>query len=549
MNFDNIQLNELINKLEKSKSYLTEKSEPPLNYSNLIDKVDLKIKFLQEHSKPVIKLVSTAKNSVLNLKVKSEDNLKLRSLYHFEAVSPFKNLSEIVNNSQVIFIIFRSDRTITKHQHKLIDLARKKQVDLFILIERFKTSNSPASLRQYIELQNYTDIKKILWLENEFFDCNNPQQIETYQQFLIERAERSRKTFILHHYSETIDLIENYFTRQKNSNWRKIKQIKAERLKGREVNNYQQQIITKTFNKIAQQQQQQILSIKQKINQSRSYYTNPFIFDSWTFELQEIIERSQVKLVKEKTETYLYLVVEKGDRSEYIHSYILNLLQEKVTQTLKLQWSEINYTYAEGLNALVTEIEQKIASIDLLDLSETKNSKITFNSEFFPELDLSKIVDLSCFRANSRLIFDYSYTQSSWFKLLMFGLVGIAIYLFTKIYFGKGIYIGFVILVFQLINISTGQSIKKIKLKSHKRELQRTVNSKYQILIRLIVERMIQTLISSLEAENNRYRTQIDAIANLAERELETIKQKIERHQAISKKLESDRHKILSWLN
>ena len=549
MNIVETQLDELVEKLERTKSYLCKKSEPGINYSELIEQINSKIIFLEKNSRLVVKLVSTSKNIVLKLKAKSEADYNLRSLYNFEAVSPFRNFSEIVSNCDAIFLIFQSDKIITKHQYKLIKLAKKKKVSLFISIEQSINSSS-TTLSHYIKSQDYTDIEEYLFLKDSFFELDNIIHIELFQQFLTNAATKLKEKFVRNNVREIINSVNLFFSHKKTKNWQKIEQIKQTYLEKREVNNYQQQVLTKTFNKLERQQQQKVLSIKQAINQSRSYYTNPFICDSWMFELQELIERSQIKLVKDKTETYLYLVVENDKCYEYLHSYVLNLFQERVTKALKSQWSKINYIYTEGgLEAWVVEANHKIASITLLNNFEIEKNKIIFNLEPLPEININNIVDFQSFRANSKIVFDYNYTQSSWFKLLIFGSIGIAIYLITKIYFGTGRYIGFVILVFQIINIFTGQSIKKLKLKSHKKELQRNVSSKYQILIRLIVEQMTQTLITSLEQKSNQYLIQINAISNLAYQKLDTIKQNVNQHQSIKNKLDRDKAKIISFLS
>ena len=549
MNIVETQLDELVEKLERTKSYLCKKSEPGINYSELIEQINSKIIFLEKNSRLVVKLVSTSKNIVLKLKAKSEADYNLRSLYNFEAVSPFRNFSEIVSNCDAIFLIFQSDKIITKHQYKLIKLAKKKKVSLFISIEQSINSSS-TTLSHYIKSQDYTDIEEYLFLKDSFFELDNIIHIELFQQFLTNAATKLKEKFVRNNVREIINSVNLFFSHKKTKNWQKIEQIKQTYLEKREVNNYQQQVLTKIFNKLERQQQQKVLSIKQAINQSRSYYTNPFICDSWMFELQELIERSQIKLVKDKTETYLYLVVENDKCYEYLHSYVLNLFQERVTKALKSQWSKINYIYTEGgLEAWVVEANHKIASITLLNNFEIEKNKIIFNLEPLPEININNIVDFQSFRANSKIVFDYNYTQSSWFKLLIFGSIGIAIYLITKIYFGTGRYIGFVILVFQIINIFTGQSIKKLKLKSHKKELQRNVSSKYQILIRLIVEQMTQTLITSLEQKSNQYLIQINAISNLAYQKLDTIKQNVNQHQSIKNKLDRDKAKIISFLS
>lgn len=542
MVFNNGQSEKLVESLEKSKNYLIKNSKSEAGYEKLINQLDRKIDFLRENRKLGIKLVSTSSDLVLKLKAKSEANTQLRSLYSFEAVFPFKNIPKIVKNCSAIFAIFRSNQTITQHHHKFFAFAAKKNISLYILVVRSKSNNPDITLAEYIKSQHSLNKSHFSLPINTFVDLDDLYNIKSFQQFLIERVTTLHSKFIQDNHNNIIRDIEHFFDSQNVASWRAIKEIKKHYLQEREVHNYQQQVLTKTFSKINQAKQNKIIYIKQKINQLKSEYLNPFMPNSWIFELQQIIEQSQIKLVKEKSETYLYPIINNGDRSEYLHSYILNLYQQQVIDTLSSQWSKINYVYADGgLDRFINKTNEKIEAIDLVNSSEKELPKIILNPEPFPELTLSKIIDPKCLQINSKLVFDYNFTQSTWFKLLMSSLIGITIYLVTKAYFGEGKYIGFFILFVQIINIITGQSAKKTRLKSHKKELQRILNNKYQILTRLIVEQMTQTLIISLDKKNKEINMEIDAIAELAQEKLDRIRQDIEQHHLRKNKLGRDR--------
>jgi len=561
MSVNQNQLEKLIKSLEKSKSYLGKKVEFEPSYSNLIKTLNLKIDFLKKNSKPTIKLVSASAALASNLKNDSEANSQLRSLYHFEAVSPIKNIVSIAKNCSVIFLIYRSDQQVAEHHGRLINLAVQKNIGLFILVKQHKSNCSLDTIAEYFTSQEYLAISQFLLSKNCFLN------FDLYQQFLIDRAPVLRNEFVQQYNQDIVGKIEQYFKTEKNIGWRKIKQVKQKCLLDRGIKDYQQQVLTKTLNNISQQQRQKILYIKQKINHSRGDNLNLFIPDSWMFEIQQIINRSQVKLVKEGSKTYLYLTVKNSDiiehqdpksltyqpqppPTEYIHSYILGKYQRQVTNTLIDQWSQINYVYGEGgLNAFVEQANEQLAAITLLEASEKESYTINLDSEPFPELDLAKIVNSACLKTNSRIEFDYNYTQSSWFKLLISVFIGTSIYLVTKLYFGTGKYIGFFILIFQIINICTGQSIRRVKLKSSQKELQRTVANRYQVLIRLIVEQLTQTLITSLDERNKRYQKNIDAIANIAQDKLNKIQQDRNQYQLRKDDLNRDLAKIKSWLN
>ena len=543
------QLDKLIYSLEESKSYLSKKANLNFGYRHLIKKIDSRIDRINT-SKPVIKLVSTSCNLVSKLKQKSESSAELKPIYDFEAIAPFKNILKIAENCTAIVAIFNSSQIVTQHQRKLIDLARKKEISLFILVVDRESNHKSQTLDEYLRSQLNLSHKSFSLPVNSFFDPNSDSNFKDYQQFLIQQKVILKEKFIRDNRKNAIEEIELFFNRQNAITREKINQVKQDYLQGKEVHYYHQQILNKTFNQIKQRKQQKLVLLKQKINQSRSVYLNPFKSNSWLFELQEIIESSQVKIVQEKANAYVYATVKNGNRTEYIHNYILNLYQQRVVDFLESQWSNINYVYGNGgFKDLIVEINQTIGDISLLEYSAIQISTITFDLEPFPKLNISEIIEPYCLQTNSKLIFDYNYTQSTWFKLSISLAIGISIYLITKLYFGEGKYIGFFILFFQIINIFTGQSAKQIKLKSHEKELRRTLNNKYQIFARLVVEQMIQTLIADLDRKSEQCQTQIDAIAELAFKQLSKIERDLKQYQSKIKQLDRDRIKLTAWLN
>ena len=109
--------------------------------------------------------------------------------------------------------------------------------------------------------------------------------------------------------------------------------------------------------------------------------------------------------------------------------------------------------------------------------------------------------------------------------------------------------IGFFILIFQLINLLTGQNIKQLKLRQHQKELKRTVDNKYQVLLRLIVEQLSQTLINDLESHIQLYQQQIDTLANQLQGQSEDNQTKINQYKSNINNLLEAQAQILNWLN
>lgn len=549
MVFGSVPSDEVINKLEKIKDYLLKKSVSETSYIELIDKLQSRIEHLQENSKLNIKIVGISPDLITELKAKSEVNQELRSHYNFITISPIENITEIFRDCSAIFFVFKSDKSITKHQLKIIDLARKRNIPLSILIEQDNCQDFSINFQEYIKSQDYLDLDKFIFPKDSFFEIDNTKHIESYKNLLIDHANILQRKYIAKQIRE-VNLEINFFYEQEDDLiCSEVKKVKQDNLQGKEVHLYRQHTLTKIFNKINQQQQNKVLYIKQAINHNKSSCLNSFLPDSWFFELQEIIERSQVKLVKEKSKTYLYLTVENNGQQEFIHNYILDLYQHKITDYLNLQWSNINYLYeAGGFNSFIDDVNHNIADINILKDVEQELINVDFNPEPIPTLNLNKIINRHCLKNNSKLLFDYNYTQSTWFKLGISSLLGITIYLITLLYSGNGKYIGFFILFVQIINIITGQSVKKIKLKGHQKELQRIIGNKYQSLIRLIIEQITQTLITNLDKKNRQYQGEISAIAEIAQKKLSQVEQNINRQQVRKNKLKNHRQTIKMWL-
>ena len=537
---------ELVASIEKSKSYLARKTELEPNYISLIDTLDSAINTLGSTKKYTVKFISPI-NLASALTAKIEIDPEVRSLYNLEIINSVKNVADIIDSSQVICIFYYSNQKITKIQQRLISLAIQKEIILIVLVRQHQSDEVYRDLSSWLASQECKHTQILLPL-NKFIDLDNLEEIEVIKKFLLAQVLKAQNVFIEQQRIKVVTNINKFFKTQKADNWQKIKQIKETYLPEKLVHQHKQ-AIKQTFNQISQQQQQTVNKIKQSINQSKNSYLNHFMPDSWMFELQELIQSSQVTISPESDYTYLYLKVNRGKTTEYLHSYILDFYQQKVADTLQLQWSKIQYHYGEGgLKCCSDRLNTRVAEIELLNRFDIQLSPIDCDRES-PSLDITEIVDLHCLKLNSRIVFDYKYTQSSWFKLLVSILIGVGIYLITKIYFGEGRYFGFVILIFQSINILTGQDIKTVKLKQHKKELQRTVNSKYQNLLRLIVDKLTQTLILSINKQDQQYRQQIDAIATSIQTKLDLTQENIERYKAKIADLKQDQQKILSWFD
>lgn len=544
-----IELSKLINSLERSNHYLSQKVLAEPSYSRLIETLDSEIDNLKIADKPIIKIVSPSMALATKFQAINKADQELRSLYEFQVASPIKQLKKITLNCDVICLIFNSSQNILQAHQKLIELANHNNILLVLVVEQKELDTLYANLSDWLTAQNYSEVNQLLLPLADFIDLDHPQSIDIFRQFLFELSEPIKEKLAARIVKQTITKIQLFFATEIKNTWREIKQTKDRYLQGESPAQYQPKI-RQTFNKINREKQQVFKCIQQNINHSKSDYLNFFLTNSWIYTIQQLIQESQLKIVQEDQKKYIYLTVEHPDYTEYIHSYVLGLYQQKITDALKFQWSEINLVYAGGgLEQLTKKINAELEIISSLCPQGFCLTGILMTEERQPDLDLAKFIDSSCLKTNSRILFDYSFTQSSWFRLLISVLVGTTIYLITKLFFGTGKFIGFVILIFQAINLLIGQDIRKMKLKQHKNELKRTVENKYQNLIRLLVDKVIQTLIISLEQENQLYQQQIDAIAIIVNAKLESIKQTINHHKTRINNLKQDQTQILSWFD
>ena len=546
---NHIELSKLINILEKINHYLSQKLEAEPSYSKLIETLDSEINNLKILSKPIVKIVSPCVVLATKFQAINEANQDLRSLYEFQVVSPIKQLKKITTDCDVICLIYNSSQNILEAHQKLIELANQDNISFILVVKQKELDTLYTNLSDWLKAQNYSQVNQLFLPLADFIDLDNPQSIDIFQQLLLELSEPIKEKLAARIVKQTITKMQIFFETELKNAWREIKKTKDRYLQGESLAQYQLKT-RQTFNKINREKQQVFKCIQQNINHSKSDYLNLFLTNSWIYTIQQLIQESQLKIVQEDQKKYIYLTVEHLDYTEYIHSYVLGLYQQKITEALKFQWSEINLVYAGGgLEQLTKKINTELETISSLYPQEFYLRETFLTEEKQPNLDLAKFIDSSCLKTNSRILFDYSFTQSSWFRLLISVLVGTGIYLITKLFFGTGKFIGFVILIFQAINLLIGQDIRTIKLKQHKNELKRTVEIKYQNLIRLLVDKVIQTLIISLEQENQLYQQQIDAIATIVNAKLESIKQTINHHKTRINNLKQDQTQILSWFD
>ena len=490
-------------------------------------------------SKLTLKIVSPSASVATSLQTQHEANEELRSLYDFETVSPISQLKEILQNCDLICLVYQKKHEIRQHHYKLIELAQKRGVDLLILVQQ-------KGDRKYSDWQQNLDALSDCLLPlpcDPIIDLTHPEELAFFQRSLIDLATVLQQNRLLRIEGDLVREIKHFFSHQTASCWRAIKQTNERYCRGEPLYLYQQQF--KQNKQVLNQFRQQLIrEIKQALNHEKTDLLNPFVVDGLIFDLQQLINSTEAKIVIETEQTYLYLVLTEFPQQPFIHDYVLELCQQRINEIIADRWLKINCEYANGgLKQLVEKSNYELNEIQPLLNAEPKT--IVSTSEH-PSLDLEQIIDSECLKIGSRIPFDYNFTQSSWFRLFISALVGTAIYICTWLYLGTGKYIGFMIIIFQIINLITGQNIKKAKLKQQTKELKRIVDQKYQSLARTIVSYLTQTLIVAIDRECQLYQSEyLEAIA-IAQRKLDELKRHNEEHKTKIENLKGDRDKILT---
>ena len=524
------EIDRLIARIERINSYLVKESES--EFSELIESLKLKREELNT-AKPVVEIVSPSATLANNFKKKNLANYQLRSLYEFQAVAPIGKIQQIIQHCDLICFIYYFKHSVSKQHQKLIELARQNNISLILLVRQPDRNTQDVSFSSWLNAQNCS-LDGVQLPFDDFIDLNQ-QQIDIYQQLLWRSHESLENRFIARHQQDLKTLIEVFYN------------FKIASLKLEKPPYYDRQQLEKVLNRTRQEKQQLATKIKQNINYLRLDLLNPFTTESLIFTVRQIIDLAEIKAVREAQNTYLYLTVDNSVKDRYIHDYVIELCQQKAEEIIAFQWSQIEYVYEDKLNSLIDRINSELKTI---------NISVNVEDDFFrlpqrqhPSLNLSEFIELDCLKANSRIVFDYDFTQSSWFRLLISVVVGLIIYFVTWIFLGSGKYIGFVIIVFQIINLITGQNPKKAKLKQHSKELKKLVDRQYQILVRLIVDKLVQTLITALESETKLYRNELErAIANTKLKLERSFTTNIQNQEKIDN-LQQQKAKILSWFD
>lgn len=532
----------LIEQLEQANQYLAAKIEPEPNYNHLIAKFQHIAASLPQ-KKPIIKIASNSPQLANRFKKMAEASIKLRSLYTWQILSDNKDIKEVIKHCELICFIYNSQQAIAYLDELLTENYNVERVVL-VTNSYSPTQAETQTISDWLNKSGVNSQARLLLPFNNYFALDSELDFNHFEQYLVDLFATAESRLFQRLIRQIKFKTDRYFSAKKAAIWQNIKQQRNLYANGECLDIFKQKI-NQVNQQINKEQQQVFRKIKQKVNQLRLELSNPFLPNSLIHPLQQAIENSQTKLVPFEGESYLYLVVAEPEYITFIHTYIADTCQKNLDALLTNQWHLIDNIYGDGgLKKLSKSLVQQLQIVEHL-----YESKIEIVPGDRPRFDITKTVCISTLETNSRIIFDYHFSQSSWFKLGVSALFGVAIYFISEFFTGIGRFFGFFILIFQIINIFTGQDVKALKLKQQTKEIKRMVDNRTQSLVRLLIERFVQDLIINLDDENQRYKQQVDEIVTAANLKLDEVKQDIEQQKLRLDSLKQDHIKILSFFN
>ncbi|MGF1590342.1 MAG: hypothetical protein ACFCU7_14070 [Pleurocapsa sp.] len=149
------EISQIISKIEQTEDYLTQQAKVEPAYYELIATLNIAVSKLKTASKPVVKIVSPSATLANNLQAKNQANEKLRSLYEFQVVAPISNISQILQNCDLICLIYYFKHNLVRQHQRLIELAQQENISLVLLVKQPKPKNQDACLSNWLTAQNY----------------------------------------------------------------------------------------------------------------------------------------------------------------------------------------------------------------------------------------------------------------------------------------------------------------------------------------------------------------------------------------------------------
>ena len=524
----------LIDKVEQVNDYLGHKIEQEPNYHNFIQELRLTITNFQQ-TKLKIKFVSQFVTLAEQLTQISQQQFTNRSFYQFQAFSDFSNIDNILEDCDLLCLVRDSQANISQLDRKLIQQASKRNIRQTILnVQRVEEKSNKINtgnctcVHTWLTKQNYHHVKLFFFSLNSAEKGNFSEEINDYYCF-IERLLCNREAELEARLNRVISQkVSQLLTQYKKSIWQQIKQTKVN-LNSKQQE-YSRQKSTLLGQKNKNKQKNRFNSLKQKILQEKINIVNPFIPDSLIYKVSQLVNKSEVSLIKENQQEYLYLIIKEKDFSQRLNTTVINLCQQELAKWAAEKWQEINQIYTSTFFDRYPTIQQtELQSIDK-DLVA-------------PNFELTNFVSLPILEESNKTIFDYHFLESSRFRLIVAASFGLILFCLT------GRFIGFIFFIFQILNLLTGKDVRTTKLKQQTKGLQKNLDNKYQSLVRFLADRASHLIISALETKNQTYQEIIDELTAESTEKLAELKQLINQYQEKLNSLKQDEVEILSLLD
>lgn len=536
----------LLSKLAKVKKYLEARVEHESAYQELISKIDNVAIELTQH-KPRIKLVSDDINLSRTLKRISINDLSLNQHYQFHVVPLDGVVENIIQDCELILLLYNHNSLISARDKQIIEAAIAQNIDskAIVISQKNESIEPDKAINHWLEIQNQKVNSNILWFTEKLLVLECANSLQQYQSY-IKQKNIIAKVKLQERYTTKITRIVNQQIEALNkATWQVTKTEKEQWLEKNPPEVFRQKL-HKRITQVNKLQQQSLLKIKQKIQHNRSNLNNPFLENNLFCQTQQIIQNAEVNIIKVEQQNYLVGMVKTKNSWKPLHLYLTNIYQQQFQSEIEKQWKDCEHSYGEGgLNQLRQDIQAKLQPFTHFGAEAGTVTALNLKS---PNFDLNNLIYIPVLAEGSRIPFEYSFNQSQWFKILVAGGVGVAIFLITQLFSGQGRFFGFFILIFQFISLFTGQDIKTLKIKQHTKELKRILDNKYQILIRLSAEKITQDLIVALDREQQHYQQQIDEISQTANERISAIKERLERHKEQINVRKQDLQAILQML-
>ena len=500
---------EFINKLEKIKKYLLSETTQDPDYGFLLQALDSLIVEATTYQIKVT-IVGRQEKLIEKVKIANQTSDLLNSFTQATTITFPYNLDRLLTNCDFLFLVIDSGKSSITPERKLVTKTQKINIPLVILDFNQSYPNIQSWLQNTSNLKlNYFHFSNELERQDKLSSAI-PQYNDFLKPLLAKTFPRIEATLE----QKLIKLINQHFVRRKLAHWQEINLQKQNYFLGEDYSQSQRKIkqLSQKINKILNNN---FKTIKQTFQESKQELVNPFVSTSFIYNVQQIIHQSTVIQYRENKKIYLNLIITNEQYRQEIHSHILELYQQKIDLWIKQQWEFLDQEL-NLFNQLIEKSDRELKILRQLADPDIRLSKVPQ-----PVFDLSQYICTIALSDINRVIFDYHYTQSSWFRIAIAILVGLVLFLLSDRMFG------FIFLILQILNLLTGQSSKALKLKQQTKELKKFANNKYQNLVKFIADNLIQDINLFLDQQSQLYQEQINFYIQEADRNLIKTKQQI----------------------